>query len=327
MAGRPALHGHPPLPPRHRSDPRRRPNRLHRPLPTLCRMLRSRFRVVPLAEVFDTVRSGRDAPPRTVAVTFDDCYRDNLFAARVLTEHGLPAAFFVPTAFVGTDRIFPWDRGLPVMPNLTWDDMREMAAMGHEIGSHTVSHPNLGTAPVEEARQEIFESKAVLEQQLERRSALVRLPLRGEKQLPPGGGRAGRGGGLRRLPVGLRRLRSSRHGQSHPAARLVALLPGPAQRGAAPPRLPRLVVCTQTGSGTTSFTGTATRRAGNGRSSFSLNRNRAGFILLSMFPRSAVQKAGRTRRAPPAEADGRTPRLAPSEAAQDSRSPGRTTRT
>ncbi len=151
----------------------------------LCRMLRSRFRVVPLAEVFDTVRSGRDAPPRTVAVTFDDCYRDNLFAARVLTEHGLPAAFFVPTAFVGTDRIFPWDRGLPVMPNLTWDDVREMAAMGHEIGSHTVSHPNLGTAPVEEARQEIFESKAVLEQQLERRVRWFAYPFGGRNNFRP----------------------------------------------------------------------------------------------------------------------------------------------
>src|SRR5262245_35357424 len=49
----------------------------------LCRLLRDRFRVVPLAEVFDIVRSGRPMPPRTVAITFDDCYRDNLFAARV----------------------------------------------------------------------------------------------------------------------------------------------------------------------------------------------------------------------------------------------------
>ena len=93
-------------------------------------MLRRRFRVVPLAEVFDTLRSGRDMPPRTVAVTFDDCYRDNLFAARVLAEHGLPAAFFVPTGFVGTDRVFPWDRGLPSMPNLTWDEVREMVRHG-----------------------------------------------------------------------------------------------------------------------------------------------------------------------------------------------------
>ncbi len=151
----------------------------------LCGLLRRRFHVVPLAEVFDAARSGRDMPPRTVAVTFDDCYRDNLFAARVLTEHGLPAAFFVPTEFVGTQHVFPWDRGLPSMPNLTWDDVREMAAMGHEIGSHTVSHPDLGTAPYEEARQEIYESKAELERQLNRRVRWFAYPFGGKCNFRP----------------------------------------------------------------------------------------------------------------------------------------------
>jgi peptidoglycan/xylan/chitin deacetylase (PgdA/CDA1 family) len=151
----------------------------------LCGLLRRRFRVVPLAKVFDTVRSRREAPPRTVAITFDDCYRDNLFAARVLAEHGLPAAFFVPTGFVGTQRTFPWDRGLPVMPNLTWDDLREMAALGHEIGSHTVNHPNLGTAPHGEARREIFESKTVLECQLGRRVRWFAYPFGGRKNFRP----------------------------------------------------------------------------------------------------------------------------------------------
>lgn len=132
----------------------------------ICAMLRRHFRVVPLAEVFDAHRSGRVTPPRTVAVTFDDCYRDNLFAARVLAEYGLPAAFFLPTAFVGTDRSFPWDRRLPPMPNLTWEDVREMVRLGHEIGSHTANHPNLGTVSASEARAELFDSKAVLEQQL-----------------------------------------------------------------------------------------------------------------------------------------------------------------
>jgi len=55
-------------------------------------------------------------------------------------EHRLPATFFVPTAFVGTSHVFPWDNGLPVMANLSWDEVRAMAAMGHEIGSHTMRH-------------------------------------------------------------------------------------------------------------------------------------------------------------------------------------------
>jgi peptidoglycan/xylan/chitin deacetylase (PgdA/CDA1 family) len=132
----------------------------------ICRLLQRKFRVVPLAEVFRIRRRGEPMPPRTVAITFDDCYRDNLFAARVLAEYGLPATFFVPTAFVDTDRVFAWDRGLPRMANLTWDDLAEMQRLGFEVGSHTVNHANLGVVPREQACKEIFESKLVLEERL-----------------------------------------------------------------------------------------------------------------------------------------------------------------
>ena len=151
----------------------------------ICAMLRRHFRVVPLAEVFETLRTGRDMPPRTVAVTFDDCYRDNLFAARVLSDHGLPAAFFLPTAFVNTERVFPWDRRLPRMANLSWDDAREMLALGHEIGSHTVNHANLGTAPEDELRRELFDSKAELEKQLCQRVRWLAYPFGGVKNFRP----------------------------------------------------------------------------------------------------------------------------------------------
>jgi peptidoglycan/xylan/chitin deacetylase (PgdA/CDA1 family) len=134
----------------------------------MCRMLRRRFHVVPLAEVFRIVRAGAPMPRRTVALTFDDSYRDNLFAARVLAEHGLPASFFLPTAYIGTDRVFPWDRHLPRLPNLTWDDVREMARLGFEIGSHTVSHADLGAVSATEARHEIFDSKAAIEKEIGR---------------------------------------------------------------------------------------------------------------------------------------------------------------
>src|SRR5207248_2951742 len=81
-----------------------------------CQLLSRNFHVVPLAEVFRILRAGEAMPPRTVAITFDDCYRDNLQAAHVLADHGLPATFFVPTGYVGTDRSFPWDKNLPRMP-------------------------------------------------------------------------------------------------------------------------------------------------------------------------------------------------------------------
>jgi peptidoglycan/xylan/chitin deacetylase (PgdA/CDA1 family) len=132
----------------------------------LCRLLQRDFRVVPLAEVFRLARAGPPWPPRTVAVTFDDCYRDNLVAARILSEYGLPATFFLPTAFVDTDRTFPWDGHLPPLPNLTWADVRTMAGLGFEIGSHTVTHADLGAVSAEQALGELVGSKREIEDRL-----------------------------------------------------------------------------------------------------------------------------------------------------------------
>jgi hypothetical protein len=151
----------------------------------VCTMLRKNFRVVPLAEVFDTVRARRPMVPRTVAVTFDDCYRDNLFAARVLKEIGLPACFFVPTGYVGTDHVFPWDRHLPPMPNLSWDEVREMAAMGFEIGSHTVTHCDLGAVSPAQAWEEVVTSKAEIERQLRRSIRWFAYPFGGPEHFRP----------------------------------------------------------------------------------------------------------------------------------------------
>ena len=131
----------------------------------LCRLLERRFHVVSLSEIQRLLREGEIPPKRTVAITFDDCYRDNLFAARTLAKHNLPACFFIPTKFVGTDHWFDWDRGLKRMPNLAWDDVREMVQLGHDIGSHSVSHADFGMIAEDDARRELSESKHTLEEQ------------------------------------------------------------------------------------------------------------------------------------------------------------------
>ncbi|HYV36019.1 MAG TPA: polysaccharide deacetylase family protein [Gemmataceae bacterium] len=134
----------------------------------ICNLLRRGFHVVPLSEIFRIVKEKAPVPRRTVAITFDDCYRDNLFAARTLAEFGLPASFFVPTGYVGTDAVFDWDKHLPRMPNLSWDDVQEMSRLGFEIGSHTVTHANMATVPLEQARRELIDSKKTLEDKLGR---------------------------------------------------------------------------------------------------------------------------------------------------------------
>jgi peptidoglycan/xylan/chitin deacetylase (PgdA/CDA1 family) len=151
----------------------------------ICALLKRSFHVVPLADVFAAQRAGRPLPPRTVAVTFDDCYHDNVVAAQVLREHGLPATFFVPTGYVGTNKVFPWDRRLPRLPNLTWDDLRAMAEQGFEIGSHTVNHPDLGALSHDQARRELVESAAAIEDHVGRRARFLAYPFGGPDNFRP----------------------------------------------------------------------------------------------------------------------------------------------
>ena len=49
---------------------------------------------------------------------------------------------------------------------MTWDNVKEMHAAGMEIGSHTVSHPILSRLTEQELHDEIYNSKSILESQL-----------------------------------------------------------------------------------------------------------------------------------------------------------------
>ncbi len=50
---------------------------------------------------------------------------------------------------------------------LNWSQLREMVQMGMEIGGHTLTHPNLPSATIDEAHAEIFGCKSLLEKQLQ----------------------------------------------------------------------------------------------------------------------------------------------------------------
>ncbi len=51
---------------------------------------------------------------------------------------------------------------------MTWDEIRGLARLGHTIGSHTMTHPNLAQIPDNEMRIELLEAKRRIEQELER---------------------------------------------------------------------------------------------------------------------------------------------------------------
>lgn len=75
-----------------------------------------RFKVISLAELCECLSKGEEPARGSVAVTFDDGWLDNYeHALPVLRRVGVPATVFLPTAYIGTDRMFWTDEvGLAV---------------------------------------------------------------------------------------------------------------------------------------------------------------------------------------------------------------------
>ena len=111
--------------------------------------LLERYRIVPLS---DLITDCAPAHERRLALTFDDGYADwHEVAAPVLEALSCPATFFVCSGFVGlqgteasTFRADRLRRSRDLAP-LTTAQLQDLSASSlFEIGSHTVSHVDLG---------------------------------------------------------------------------------------------------------------------------------------------------------------------------------------
>jgi peptidoglycan/xylan/chitin deacetylase (PgdA/CDA1 family) len=68
--------------------------------------LAARYRVLPLPDAVEYLKSGKTLPANAVAITFDDGYADNLEAARTLHRHGLNATFYITAGCLKGDAPF-----------------------------------------------------------------------------------------------------------------------------------------------------------------------------------------------------------------------------
>jgi peptidoglycan/xylan/chitin deacetylase (PgdA/CDA1 family) len=72
--------------------------------------LNRRYRIATLEEILQMLSGNVGLSEPAVLITFDDGYIDNYqIVFPILRRHGVPGAFFLPTAFVGTGRLPWWD--------------------------------------------------------------------------------------------------------------------------------------------------------------------------------------------------------------------------
>jgi peptidoglycan/xylan/chitin deacetylase (PgdA/CDA1 family) len=101
---------------------------------------------------------------RVVGITFDDGYQNNLiYALPVLKRHNFTATCYGVSNFVGKTNA--WDAGkIAQKPLMTKQDWVAWRDAGMDVGSHTQTHANLTTINAHEARAQIINSKADLQQ-------------------------------------------------------------------------------------------------------------------------------------------------------------------
>jgi peptidoglycan/xylan/chitin deacetylase (PgdA/CDA1 family) len=130
-------------------------------------LARTGYDVIDLSEAAGQLASGRSLP-RTIALNFDDGYRDVAeHALPVLERLGFRATIFIATGVTDGTASFAWYRRQP--PLLTWEEITELDSGGTlSFGAHSITHPNLRALQDDAARREIVGSKLALEERLGR---------------------------------------------------------------------------------------------------------------------------------------------------------------
>ena len=114
-----------------------------------------------LARIADRV-----ADPRSLRLTFDDGGRSAVSTtAPLLERHGLRGLFFIVTDRIGEPEF------------VTADDIKALADAGHEIGTHTATHPaNLAGLSRQEIENEWQRSRRRLEELIGREVRVASVP-------------------------------------------------------------------------------------------------------------------------------------------------------
>jgi len=104
-------------------------------------------------------------PERPVVLTFDDGFADFHDAALpLLRQYGFTATVFVTTGWIADAGRHAVGRRPGRM--LCWNQIREAAAAGVEIGAHSHRHPQLDQIPLSSLRDDLVTSKSLLEDEL-----------------------------------------------------------------------------------------------------------------------------------------------------------------
>jgi peptidoglycan/xylan/chitin deacetylase (PgdA/CDA1 family) len=114
------------------------------------------YTTITIDMLLKAIGEGVELPPRPMLITFDDGHLDNYTAAfPIMQKYGFTGILYLAANYIGVENY------------LSVDQIKEMAAAGWEVGSHSISHADLTVLEPQRQRAEIVDSKAFLERTLD----------------------------------------------------------------------------------------------------------------------------------------------------------------
>jgi peptidoglycan/xylan/chitin deacetylase (PgdA/CDA1 family) len=135
------------------------------------------YEAVSLADLLAHVAGSRRLPARSIVITFDDGYRDNVeHAGPILEAAGWPATIFLVTDRAGDVNRWDLAHGDPPRALLDWEEARGLDGGVFSFEPHSRTHPDLTQVAPLTAREEIAGAGKRLADELGRPATVFSYP-------------------------------------------------------------------------------------------------------------------------------------------------------
>lgn len=128
---------------------------------------RNKFYSLTLKEIIDSNKRNNILlnNKKPIIITFDDGHTGNYKDAfPILKKYGFTATFFIATSWINKENM------------VSWNQLKEMIDGGMSVQSHTVSHPPLSTISDAQIKNELLESRKIIEKNLGVKVDFLSLP-------------------------------------------------------------------------------------------------------------------------------------------------------
>jgi peptidoglycan/xylan/chitin deacetylase (PgdA/CDA1 family) len=131
-------------------------------------LFREKYKVISMDEAYFRARTN-SINQKYVVLTFDDGYEDFITAFPILEKYEFPAILYIVPNFIGSGKTYWWDNDIGESKLLNWDQLKELGESKLiDFGSHTLNHLDLNSISENELRDEILNSKEMLQNKLGR---------------------------------------------------------------------------------------------------------------------------------------------------------------